>query len=309
MNRKKILISLFFYSLFLVLGTKTGYGQQTPVFAEYNYNTFILNSAYAGFNEATEINLSNSGFFNNFEGSPRNFTLSLNAPLKDNKMGIGAGIIQDDIGVTSSTSIFGAYAYKIYFDFKSNRPYWQHYTPTVLSFGLTGGVLLYREDLLSLGIIDDPNFQQNINTTIPTIGLGFLFNHDTFYIGASAPNILGDSLASDDTVDISSPIYGYMGYRFFTDLFEYTMINPSVLLKHEGGAPMQIDLNLAFNFKNQFELGTGYRTNNSINLFAGFFMFKNIRAMYSYNFATNDTPVNNTHGFSLTYRFGDGFVR
>ena len=230
------------------------FAQQTPTFGEYGYNTFILNSAYAGFGENTEVNLSNSGFMNKFEGNPRNFTLSLNTPLNDGKVGLGGGFIQDDIGVTSYTHLFAAYSYKIFFDLKSNRPHWQHYNPTVLSFGLTGGAMLFRDDLLELGITNDPNFQENINATIPTIGFGFMFNHDSFFIGFSSPNILGDSLASEDNLDIQNAYYGYAGYRFFTNIFEETIIKPNVLIKQEKGSAVQADFNVAVSFNNKFEV-------------------------------------------------------
>ena len=151
------------------------FAQQTPSFSEYNYNPFIINSAYAGLTENAELSLSNSGFFSPIDGSPRSFSFTGHSSINQKKVGIGAGIIRDEIGVTSSTSFFAAYSYKIYFDFDSNRPYWQNYTPNVLSFGITAGVQQFQDDLTELGIINDQVFEEDINATIPTIGLGFLF--------------------------------------------------------------------------------------------------------------------------------------
>ena len=283
-------------------------GQQTPLFAEYNYNPFIVNSAYAGLTQNPEISISNSGFFNQFEGSPRNFSLSGHGSLNKNKVGIGAGIIRDQIGITTSTSFFAAYSYKIFFDFKSDRPYWQLYDAGVLSFGITAGLQQYQDNLTELGIIGDPNFEQNINASIPSIGLGFLFNHAAFYVGVSTPNILGDALASDDNLNLNNPYYGYFGYRFYNNIFKDFLIKPNVLLKYENGAPLQADLNIAVSFKNKIEIGTGYRTSNSINFLAGIYVFNNLRAIYNYNLASGDSPLGNTHGFILSYQFGDGYA-
>lgn len=257
----------------------------------------------------TEATLSNSGFFNSFDGSPKNFSLSFHSPLRDGKIGIGAGLIRDQIGVTTSTSAFAAYSYKIFFDFKDDRPYWQIYQPGTLSFGITAGIQQYQDNLLELGIMNDPNFSQNINATIPTIGIGFLFNHARFYAGVSSPNLLGDRLASDDNLDLKSPVYGYFGYRFYNNLFEDFMLKPSVLLKHEKGAPLQIDTNVSVSYRNRFELGAGYRTSSSINLLAGIYLIKNFRLIYHYNMALKDSPLGNTHGIMLSYRFGDGYKR
>jgi type IX secretion system PorP/SprF family membrane protein len=293
----------------LVAITNNAIAQQTPTFSEYNYNPYLVNSAFAGLAPSAEIGISNTGTFNQFEGSPKSFALSFHTPLNRGKIGLGAGFIRDEIGVTTSTSAFATYSYKIFFDTKSNRPYWQIYTPNSLSFSISPGIQQYQDNLLELGIMDDPNFAMNINATIPTIGLGFLLNLANVYVGVSTPNVIGDMLVSDDNVDINVPYYGYLGYRFFSNKFEELMIKPNLLLKYENGAPFQVDMNVAVSFRNRFELGTGYRTNSSINLLAGVYLFKNIRAIYSYNVAMNDSPLGNTHGFIATYRFGEGFSR
>ncbi len=283
-------------------------GQQTPSFAEYNYNPFIVNSAYAGMSASTEIILSNSGFANQLEGSPTTFNLSFNSPLNRGKVGVGAGIVSDKIGDESTTNIFAAYSYKIFFDFKDSRPYWQHYHPGVLSFGLTAGVQQYNNNLTATGLINDPEFSQNINATIPNIGVGFLFNHSRFYIGLSTPNVLGTRFASNDDLKLNTPYYGYAGYRFFTNRFEEIMIKPSAFLKYEKGSPAQLDMNLTVSYKNRFEIGGGYRTSSSVNLLAGIYLFNNLRVIYQYNMALTENPFGNTHGFILSYQFGDGYA-
>ncbi len=282
-------------------------GQQTAVFPEYNYNPFIINSAYAGLLPNSELNLGNSGFFNDIEGSPKNFSLSFHTPLADGKVGLGAGFIRDQIGVTTNTSAFAAYSYKIFFDFKDDRPYWQIYQPGVLSFGITAGIQQFEDNLLELGIMDDPNFSENINETVPTIGVGFLFNHARFYAGVSAPNVLGDQLASRDDLRLSNPVYGYFGYRFFTNRFREIMVKPNVLLKYENGAPFQADINLAFSYRNKFELGTGFRTSSAVNFLAGVYLLKNIRFIYHYSIALKENPLGNSNGLALSYRFGPGY--
>ncbi|WP_405400772.1 PorP/SprF family type IX secretion system membrane protein [Maribacter sp. Asnod2-G09] len=305
-NFKKNIVIIAFV---LVALTNTSMAQQTPTFSEYNYNPYLVNSAFAGLAPSAEIGISNTGTFNQFEGSPKSFALSFHTPLNRGKIGLGAGLIRDEVGVTTSTSAFATYSYKIFFDTKSNRPYWQIYTPNSLSFSISPGVQQYQENLLELGIMGDPNFAMNINATIPTIGLGFLLNLADVYVGVSTPNIIGDMLVTEDNVEINVPYYGYLGYRFFSNKFEELMVKPNLLLKYENGAPFQVDMNIAVSYRNRFELGTGYRTNSSINLLAGVYLFKNIRAIYSYNLAMKDSPLGNTHGIIATYRFGEGFSR
>ncbi len=294
-------------SALLLFGCAATFAQQTATFPEYNYNPFIINPAYAGMLSTTEITAANLGFARSLEGSPKNFSLSFNAPLNEGKVGLGAGFVRDEIGVTTNTNFFAAYSYKIFFDFDDNRPYWQVYQPGVLSFGITAGIQQFQDNLLELNIPNDPNFAENINATIPTIGVGFLFNHSRFYAGVSAPNILGDKLATRDDLDFSNPVYGYFGYRFYTTIFQEMMIKPNLLLKYEEGAPLQADINLAVSFKNRFEIGAGYRTSSSINLLAGVYLIKNFRLIYHYNMAIKDSPLGNTHGLMLSCRFGEGY--
>ncbi|KJD31819.1 hypothetical protein PK35_12900 [Tamlana nanhaiensis] len=281
--------------------------QQSPLFSEYNYNPFIINSAYAGLGGSTEIVLGNNGFFNDFDGSPRTLSLSGHGNLNNEKLAIGGGIVRDEIGVTKSTSVFAAFSYKIFFDFRNDRPYWQHYTQNVLSFGLTAGLQQFQDNLTELNILNDPSFAEDVNASIPTIGLSFLYNHASFYVGISAPNIMGDKLASEQNIRLSSPAYGYLGYRFFSNKYDNIMIKPNILIKYEKGAPIQIDFNVAVSVKNKFEVGGGYRTSSSFNLLAGLYLGKHLRFIYNYNIATNNSPLGNSHGISLNLKFGEGY--
>lgn len=298
----------YIWSLMMCLTTITINGQQNPTFTEYNYNPFLINSGYAGVAQDAEITLSNIGFGNqDFQGAPKTFSMTFHTPLRNDKMGLGAGVINDQIGVTNATQLFGAYSYKIILN-QNAHPYWKVYDRTFISFGLQGGALIYNQDLLSLGITDDPNFSENINTTLPTAGLGVLFGHANFFAGISVPNILGDQFSNNDPLRLSRPVYGYTGYHFV--LNRYTpdyILKPSLLFKYESGAPFQLDTNIALSVKNAVELGVGYRTGSSFNIFAGLYFLKNFRVIYSYTQGSSDSPLSNMHGLLLSYRFGNGF--
>ncbi len=280
------------------------WGQQTALFPEYNYNPFIVNAAYAGMGNGLEVTVSNYGYINKISGSPKTFSFSLHGPLAKGKMGLGGAILRDNIGVTNTTYAYAAYSYKIFFDFKEQiRPYWQSYNANVFSFGFTVGLQQYNDDLLDLGITNDPEFAQNISATIPTIGLGFLYNCANFYAGVSAPNVLGDALATRDDLNLSNPVYGYLGYRFYTTRFEELMIKPSFLIKHEKGAPVQFDTNLAVNYKNKLEIGVGYRSSKSVNVLAGIYLINDFKFVYYYNTGFNNALLGNSHGLVLSYVF------
>ncbi|KAB7530334.1 type IX secretion system membrane protein PorP/SprF [Flagellimonas olearia] len=290
-------------AIIMVMTIHFGWGQQTVLFPEYNNNPFLVNSAYAGMGFGAEVSLSNYGYVNPIDGSPKTLALSFHTPLAKGKMGIGGVLLRDQIGVANSTQAFFAYSYKVFFDHKSDRPYWQLYDANVLSFGITAGVQQFNEALVELGIPTDPEFSSNVNATVPTVGAGFLYNRANFYVGASAPNLVGDKLSNRDDLDLSSPFYGYLGYRFYNNRFEEFMISPSALFKYEKGAPMQLDLNVMVNFKHRFELGTGYRSSSSINLMGGIYLLKHLKVIYYHNIGIQNTSMGNAHGIIFSYLF------
>lgn len=285
------------------------FAQQTPVFANYSYNTVVINPAHAGYHQDADLTFINAGFFNAVEGSPKNIGLTLNAPLRSKHLGLAAAVSSDEIGVTTATSFFAAYSYKIFFDSEYGQGRWWAYDPNIISFGISAGGAFYNEDLLSLGIENDPEFQRNINAFVPTVGVGLLYNKDRIYAGISVPNILGNSLSSETKINFKNPIYSYFGYRFFTNQFEEVLINPSMLVKHVSGAPLQVDLNLMVNYLNMVEFGAGYRTSETVNLLAGFHLGTNFKLLYNYSYALKEYNNINTHGIILNYRFGKGYER
>lgn len=285
------------------------FAQQTPVFANYSYNTVIINPAHAGYYDDVDATLVNSGFFNAVDGSPQNLSLTVNAPLRSKNLGLAAGVSVDQIGVTTATSFFGSYSYKIFFDSEYAQGRWWAYDPNIISFGITAGGIQYKEDLLSLGILDDPEFQQNINEFVPTLGVGFLYNKDRIYFGLSAPNLLGSSVSSERGINLKSAYYSYFGYRFFTTQLEEVLVNPSVLVKYVSGAPLQVDCNLMVNYLNKVEFGAGYRTSETLSLLAGFHIGTNFKLIYNYSYALKEYNNINTHGIVLNYRFGKGYER
>ena len=294
--------------LVLVLSLSLAWGQQTPSFTEYNYNPYLINPAFAGVLTNSEVTISNIGFGNqSIDGSPRSLAATFNSPLRNENMGIGVGFLNDEIGVTSATQIFGTYSYKVFLN-DNAHPYWKIYDRSFLSFGLNAGALVYNQDLLSLGLQNDPNFAENINATLPMVGAGVLFGHGNFFSGVSIPNLLGESFANQDNLELSQPVYGYTGYHIVFDRYNPNFIlKPSMLFKYEQGAPVQIDANLALTFKNIIELGGGFRTSNSLNLFLGFYAFENFRLLYSYTQGNVNSPFGNTSGIILSYRSGSGY--
>ena len=303
--KSKINIILALFVTIIVLESASG--QQTPVFSSYNYNAVLINPAHAGYYNNIDIVMATNGYFNSIDGSPKNFDLSVNKLTWGEKIGLAAGISHDQIGVTNTTSFFTSYSYKIYYDSDYKYGKWWAYDPNIISFGVTAGAMIYNENLTKLGIQNDPEFQENINSFTPTFGVGFLYNRNQVYFGLSSPNLLSSAFNSNNNTNLKNVYYSYFGYKFFTNRFEEVLINPSVLFKHVEGAPFQADLNLLINYKNTVEFGGGYRTSKSINLLAGFHLSDNFRIICTYNKSIDNVVIPDNFGLVLNYRLGKGF--
>lgn len=302
-------INIIFTALLLFAFFNTITAQQTPVFSSYNYNTVLINPAHAGYYEDTDIALTTNGYFNSVEGSPKNFDVSINTLTRSEKIGLAGGIAHNQIGVTNTTSFFASYSYKIFFHEDYRHGKWWAYDPNIISFGITAGAQIYDENLTQLGIENDPEFQENVHSFTPTLGVGFLYNRNKIYFGLSAPNIVSSTFNSNNNTNLKNVYYTYFGYRIFTDLFEDILINPSFLVKHVDGAPLQLDLNLLINYKNKFELGGGYRSSNTLNFLAGFHLSQKSRLIFTYNKSIDKIVFPDTYGIVLNFRFGNGFER
>lgn len=297
--RKKYMLVLGF----VIWGPGIAFGQRTPLFPEYDHNPVIVNPAYAGMTSGSVSSLSHNRYTNDMEGAPRSSSLTHHLPLSDGKMGLGAVITNEKIGVTRTTGAVAVYSYKLFFDGRRSRSSWNTYDH-VFSFGITAGALQIRDDLLELGVEDDPEFSENLRETIPVFGAGFLYNKGDFFIGTSVPNLLGSRIASENDINLSTPAYGYAGYRFFAGRSGTIFLKPSALVKYEKGAPLQIDINLAATLNEKIELGAGYRSTSSLNFLAGVYPIEQLRVIYYYNAGLQNNVLGNNHGIIVSLAVG-----
>src|SRR5690606_15154494 len=193
----------FFILLFVSL-TLCCQAQQQPSFSQYMYNTLSFNPAYAGSQSLAEANISAGGQFMGIEGAARSMYFSVHGQALSARTGLGFTAGRDEIGVSSTTRLQGSYAFRLISRNKNSYSSWS-YVPNVLSLGLSAGISRYHEDLNSLGIDNDPNFQENITRYVPHFGVGIYYSKDPFYVGLSVPQIV--NVFAGKQLNISSHIY------------------------------------------------------------------------------------------------------
>ncbi|PIZ06315.1 MAG: hypothetical protein COY57_02650, partial [Flavobacteriales bacterium CG_4_10_14_0_8_um_filter_32_5] len=149
-------------------------------------NDFLINPAIAGVNNYFE---GKSGHRYQWEGitdAPRTYTLSVNGPTKNEKMGLGGYLFTDVVGPTRRTGFNLAYSYHV----KLNDN-------LKLAFGLSAGLLQFTIDGSKITLRDEgdaiiTNGVQSV--LIPDAGFGTYLYHKKFYLGFSAPQLLNSKV-------------------------------------------------------------------------------------------------------------------
>ena len=290
--RKQIGLLLFL----VVLSTKL-IAQQEPLYSQYMFNSLPINPAYAGTQDCLSASVIARKQWLALDGAPSTQTLSLHTPINKSKMALGITAVNDRIGVTSNTGVYGAYAYKIKFK------------KSVLSFGLQVGFTNYvsRYSQLEVRTPNDPSFAtDDIRFFLPNFGGGVFYHSDKFYLGFSVPHIL-DHLGGKTNVALNAVQYQqyFLTSGYVVTLSPQLKWKPSFLAKVVQGAPFQMDLNTTFMIHDVLWLGVSYRTNTSLNFIVQAMLTDQLSLGYSYDAALNKfrSAAKASHELMLNYKF------
>lgn len=304
----KFYISIVLVALFLCAIPKQVRAQQEVRYSQYMFNGLVLNPAYAGTGDRTNLSFLARKQWVGIDCSPLSGSVSLHSGLgkKDNN-GIGSFFEYDQIGVHSRYSLYGAYAYRIPVS-KTSR----------LSLGVSGGATYMVSNWSEVTTVeaDDPLFGVNESGIAPNFGVGIYFNTPYFYAGASVPQMLETKLENGGAVfDIAKQFRHYYGtIGFVIPVGKSLKIIPSGLVKIvPTHAPAQIDANLSLLFKETLWLGSSFRfatendfTPESVNGIIAFQFANGMRLGYAYDLTLTDLSsyTSGSHEVSLSFDFG-----
>lgn len=274
--------------------------QQQPSFLQYTYNTISINPAYAGYHNNVAFNFSGAGQHLDMEGGQRTASFSIHGPVPHKKIALGGMFVNDKIGVTSTSTVYGSYAYNFISRDRNSYTSWG-FIPHVLSVGLQAGAIFYNEDLTSLRAPNDPKFDQNVNEVVPTFGAGIYYSRGTVYIGISTPQLLEHTFGSD--IQIRRHFYLNAGKQF--KIGEHSRFDLSSLAKYVEGAPVQYDVHGAYNWRNRFNLGMGYSSFSTLNFSTGISIGEAFAVTYFFGLPVHDNTdiAAAKHEFMLRYVF------
>ncbi len=314
------------------------YAQQRPHYTQYILNNYILNPALSGIENYTDLKISARDQWVGFAGRPQTFYLTVHAPIgkKDYKTsstsynvpgqnprgtaywqnytaseahhGIGFSVIND---ITGNYNVFTAnvsYAYHLGLSPTTN-----------LAAGFSGGFSKVNYNRSKSSEPNDPAIGSNGNIiykTRPDLNAGLWLYSGSYFVGLSAKQIIPQKVAFvNDTLGFKlvPHLFGTAGIR--TLLNDDINAVPSVMIKSVSGSPVQVDLNIKFQYQDLLWLGGGYRFGNGYSGMLGLNVNNTFNVGYAYDFTTSsiNTVSRGTHeiiiGFLLGNRYDDSCPR
>jgi len=310
MNKIKLVFFLFFLSAFTSvpgqsIPDSTGISLGYPVYSQYLQNGLLINPAYAGSRGSLSAFLSYRMQWMGIADAPVFQSISLNAPMKNDKVGLGIMAQFMKFGVTKSQSIYASYAYHIKLE------------KGKLSFGLKAGFDRSNSDYsgIKTTVPNDPVFNGNDKPYfLPNAGAGVYYFSDKLFGGVSVPSFLSyrknsstNSVEAYHSFNNYDLIFSAGGLITFSQAFKF---KPSVLIDYSLESTKgltQFDINGNFIIGDLIWVGGSWRTSEEV--VVGILQVQlNPQLMFGFSY---DYPVGRmnsySHGsseFIFRYEFG-----
>ncbi|MCZ4245732.1 PorP/SprF family type IX secretion system membrane protein [Pedobacter punctiformis] len=292
----------------------SGFAQQKPQYTQYIFNQYLLNPAlsgienyidfkmgyrkqWAGINDAPQTSfvsanwaLGNNQLWSNAltsfpeqTGSPMDRNYMQNYMSSPSHHGMGVTAVLDKTGPLSRLDVNVTYAYHLQLNSDFN-----------LSAGVGAGLSSISLDINALTFNNptDPSIPRVWSNQLkPDLNIGLWLYGARLFAGISAQQILPQklNLTNDNAYNKGKEVPHYFataGYKFFVDDEIATI--PSIMVKYVQPAPVSVDLNVKFAFKDKVWLGGSYRKDDSFSAMAGFNIGKMVNLTYSYDFTTSE---------------------
>ena len=291
---------LIYIISFVAIGLNSN-AQQLPQYSQYLFNQYAINPAVAGTKPYYDVRSNNRYQWIGITDAPRTYTISLNGPSKNQKMGFGGLIYTDIVGPTRRIGGQISYAYNIKITEKIKT-----------SFGVSAGLSQWLVDgsKINLNNNNDAVLSGGLQSAIvPDAKFGiYVYEGTKWYFGVSAPNLLQSKLfffnyQAQTLSQLEDHYFVNGAYKF--DLGEDFQLEPSFMVKYVRPAPLKIDATVRAIYKNTIWLGGGFRTNDAFFGMIGYMHKNNLSIGYSYDFTSTNLKHYSagTHELMLGIKF------
>ena len=289
---------LFCLSVFAGL-CAVAHAQYDPAFNHYWVLPSFYNPAAAGLNGQLDVRGAYSMQMMGYEHAPATMVITADLPLwmLGGAHGVGAGFINDKIGLFSHKKFYAQYAY--------HHRLWGGQ----MSVGARVGLLSESFDGSRLDLVDsgDPAFPTaEANGTAFDLDAGLRYDGKNWYAGFSMLHILSPRVELGDT---KANEYNVTGAFYLTGGYNISLRNP--LYKVQTSAIVRSDLTtwradvtgrlLYSGAKGKMYIGVGYSPTISASVFVGG-DFHGVQLGYAYEIFTSGVgALQGTHEITLGY--------
>lgn len=327
MNR--FFIEKFQYALYkgcllvFCLVSVRGYGQQLPVYSQYTFNAFLLNPAVAGAEGYTSVNVTARNQWIGIDGAPATYCVSLQTrvlkhryietgssvkrryqmPPRSGRVGLGAYIYRDRIGLMDQTGAEFTYAYHL------TR------SKSQLSFGITFSLFQFRLNTTELRLPDPrDNLVNNepMSMIVPDANIGMYYTDQHVFAGFSMFHLTQASVMfgqfSERNFRLKRQYNLTAGFQHpFNDFYT---LEPSVYIKISEQWRLQTDLSAKLIYDRKFWIGLGYRNPGMVIGSVGVKIFRFFMG-YAYDYSSNPlvSYSGGIHELMLALKLGDNVRR
>lgn len=284
---------------FTLITASACFGQMRSLTSTYAFNQLLINPAYAGNLNLLSVTAVHRQQWINIEGAPSFSNLNAHSSFMDNKIGVGINFMSDNIGVTTTNSLYGSYAYKI------------RMRTGIFSMGLQGGFDNRRSDYTRLTIYNtNDQYLTGVNNRFtPNFGVGLYFANPNFYAGVSVPYLLENRtlvIANDvKSADSRESRYYYATSGVILPLTDGLKLSPSFLLRIQEQNRIAYDITCMVIFDQIAYAGLSVRNSKDLTFLGQIILNENLRVGYAYD-ANLQSDINTTsagsHEILINYR-------
>lgn len=273
-----------------------------PVYSQYLQNGMMINPAYAGSRGSLSTFISYRMQWMGAEGSPVFQTISVNTPMKNDRVALGITGKFMQYGFTRSSSVYACYAYHIRLGHGK------------LSFGLKGGFDRSNTDYsgILLSRVGDPVFSGNDKPyMLPNAGAGLYYFNNKVFAGVTVPRFLDYKKTPTGSAQAYHSFKSYDFVMTAGGLIEFSTFfkfKPSVFINYSPEEKLnQLDLNGNFIIGDLIWIGGSWRSTEEVAV--GIIQIQaNPQLMFGFSY---DYPLGRMNNFSngssefiLRYEFG-----
>lgn len=294
----KFTLSCFLFKFCLLISVCSVFAQHEGQYAQYMYNTVVINPAYAGSRGVTSLFLIHRTQWVGFDGAPVTQSFSINKPIAHSNLGFGMSIVNDRIGVSDSNTFSADVSYSIPVSATSKLSFGIKASANWLSVDYSRLTILHPNDVVLSG-------QNSIdNQFSPNLGLGVYWHSDQNYLGFSIPYIM-ETKRYDDNISTTSKdkMHLYFIAGKVMDLNADWQFKPALLTKLVQGAPLQMDFSANFLYHERFTFGAAYRLNASVTGLVGFQISDAWQIGYAYDAETTQLQNYNSGSHEIFLRY------